>query len=599
MTEVDRRFRTLQFLLRAVCDALDISLKIGDNWHFSPDDRSIYVSSEIILNNNIFNNAWILMHEIGHIEISRYHKFCHSLEQTFPWGIFFNSLEEERVNRWMINLYPPMKDWYDHDLKSMHSDMSEVYPLLRQFNYGCVAFWNGMSLDSFCPDVAQSLMVTRESRAKYITTVPNGIAEGSVCRDKVRGNARLIESEVMSSARSAFDLAMTEIFPVALKLFSLDVAKFHTFMKSKPDLWKNRERLSQTLSPKASLGLVHGSKGSEIDEKVLQGKECDPHVLKIYLTSFDMSSLHGLKAGKARGPGGMKRVIGSSPRGVRPFVPKEGAAPDYAKIVQALEPQIESLRQDLGKLIRRSMNKLSGRFSSGPKVDLRAAMQFEAGAGSYDRLWKRRQGKGGNVNSAFLLLVDLSGSMAGSKINVAIQGAILMVETLARIGVPVAVYGFQDLLLKFKGFADGARTTISEMFTKMFQEVEGNCPGGNNKPIYNDDGPCLLEAAKLIGALPVQQKVLIVISDGHPEGRESNSDDLHRAVKMVSTDPSINLIGIGLGPNTKHVRQYYPDAVANVETEELSAVLGRCLRHHLGGSNEIVSREVVIEETPF
>jgi len=593
MTEVNRRFRTLQFLLRAVCDALDISLKIADSWHFSPDDRSIYVSSKSIMQNDIFENAWILMHEIGHIEISRYHKFCPSLEQKFPWSIFFNSIEEERVNRWMISLYPPMKDWYDHNLKSMYSDVSEVYPLLRQFNYGCVTFWNGMSLDSFCPDVAQALMITQESRAKYITTVPNRLAEGSVRRDKV-GNARLIESEVMSSARSAFDLAMTEIFPVALKLFSLDVAKFHTFMKSKPGLWKNRERLSQALSPKASLKLVHGSKGSEVDEKVLQAKECEPHVLKLYLTSFDMSSLRGLKAGKVLGPGGLTRVTESSPSGVRPFAPKEGTAPDYAKTVQALEPQIESLRQDFGKLIRRSMNKLSGRFSSGPKVDLRAAMQFAADARSYDRLWKRRRDMGENTNSAFMLLVDLSGSMGGSKIDVAFQGAILIVETLARIGVPVAVYGFQDRLLKFKGFEDGVRTTISEMFTKMFQEVEGNCPGGNNKPIYNDDGPCLLDAAKLIGALPVQQKVLIVISDGHPEGRQSNSGDLHSAVKMVSKDPSINLIGIGLGPNTEHVRQYYPDAVANVETEELSAVLGRCLRHHLGRSNEGQRSEFVL-----
>lgn len=469
MTEDNRRFRTLQFLLRAVCDALDISLKIGDNWHFSPDDRSIYVSSKSIMQNNIFENAWILMHEIGHVEISRYHKFCPSLEQKFPWHRFFNSLEEERVNRWMINLYPPMKDWYDHDLKSMHSDVSEAYPLLRQFHYGCFAFWGGMSLDSFCPDVAQALIATQEPRAKYITTVPKIFADVSKSRDKVENNSQLMESEVMSSARSAFDLALTEIFPAALKLFSLDLAKFHTFMRSRAGLWNKRERLSQALSAHGSLGLVRRSKDSEIDEKVQQGKECDPHVLQIYLKSFDMNLGHGLNAGEARGHGGLSKPIWSSTRGVHPFARKAGDVPDYVRTVQALEPQIESLRQDLGKLIRRSMNKLSGRFSSGPKVDLRAAMQFEADARSYDRLWKRRRDMGGNTNSAFLLLVDLSGSMAGSKIDVAFQGAILMVETLARIGVPVAVYGFQDCLLRFKGFEDGARSTISEMFIKMFQ----------------------------------------------------------------------------------------------------------------------------------
>lgn len=57
----------------------------------------------------------------------------------------------------------------------------------------------------------------------------------------------------------------------------------------------------------------------------------------------------------------------------------------------------------------------------------------------------------------------------------------------------------------------------------------GTRPGGNNQPLYNDDGPCVAEAANLLLDQPGREHVLIVISDGIPEGRLSQPDDLHTA----------------------------------------------------------------------
>jgi hypothetical protein len=113
------------------------------------------------------------------------------------------------------------------------------------------------------------------------------------------------------------------------------------------------------------------------------------------------------------------------------------------------------------------------------------------------------------------------------------------------------------------------------------EEVSGARLGGNNCPEYNDDGPCVLEAAEELLCQPVRQRVLIVVSDGLPEGRRSVPDDLHGAVGELSGIRGLRLVGIGLGPNTEHVRNFYPESIANVRPQRLADEIGALLRRAL------------------
>lgn len=598
MTKAYERFRTLQFLLRFLCEDCNVSLKLGDDWFFSPTERCIYVSAKMISQNSLADIAWFLIHEIGSVKITRCHKFYAHLDSKFPWRDFFVCLEEERVSRWMINLYPQTKVWHDKSVCFMHCDAKNIYPLLRQFNYGCAMFGREMSSNSFIPNVADALSATRLTIEKYVNTIPKKNARNLIRRENIR-DIQLAESEIIASAKSAFDMAMTNIFPIARELFLLDVAKLQSFMKSKADLWRNRERLSETLSSQASMGLVWGSKNAEIDRRVLRKRYFDPLVLKIYVNSFDRTSNRGLTTGKWRGITELSRILRSSLIDMGAIsVSGYCDVLNYQDTAQMLEQQIASLSQEIVRLGRRNEKIFNGGFSSGAKINLKAALQSGDAVRRHGHIWQSRREAGGNTKSAFLLLIDLSLYMRDA-IDVAFQSAVLLSETLARLRIPFAVYGFQERLLRVKGFQEVSRATISEAFDKMSLDVLRNSPDRNSQSFCNDSGSCLLEVAKVIRAFPVQQRVIIVISDGYPEGRQSNTGDLRSAVAMISQDPSINLIGIGLGPNTEHVLAYYPDAVANVGASELSEVLGRCLRHHLGGSNEIQSREVVMEGTPF
>ena len=176
-----------------------------------------------------------------------------------------------------------------------------------------------------------------------------------------------------------------------------------------------------------------------------------------------------------------------------------------------------------------------------------------------------------------MLLVDLSGSMRDKKSNAAVMGVILLCETLNRLQVNFSVQGFQDILIPLINFHQPFGAEAHKAIVEIPQEVQGNRVGGNNQPSYNDDGPCLLEAAELLIAEQTQDRMLIVVSDGLPEGRHSDKDDLRRAIEQLNEDPRLDLIALGLGPQTSHVSRYYPRSVASVPVEKFAEEIGRLI----------------------
>jgi cobaltochelatase CobT len=184
-------------------------------------------------------------------------------------------------------------------------------------------------------------------------------------------------------------------------------------------------------------------------------------------------------------------------------------------------------------------------------------MAFEADPRQWDKLW-RRKSIPDRHQTVVSLLVDLSGSMHGSKTDVAQAGTVLMAESLHRLGIPFAINGFQDRLIRFADFHDGLTERVRTAVGEMPLEVSGQRPGGNNTPGFNDDGPCLREAAEQLLSAPADDRILIVVSDGMPAGRRSTEQDLRNVVRLLAREPRLRLIGVGIGPDTDHVRDFYP-----------------------------------------
>ncbi len=251
---------------------------------------------------------------------------------------------------------------------------------------------------------------------------------------------------------------------------------------------------------------------------------------------------------------------------------------DYDQIFEHVAPQINLLADHLRRILvpRKRLGARSG-YPSGQRVDMRKVAQFEADPRRYNQLWIRKTIPE-RQNTAVLLLVDLSGSMRGDRIEAALAGTILMMETLARIEVPFAVIGFQDVLIPFVRFEQRLTTALRKEMLRMREEVEGNREGGNNRPAYNDDGPCLAEAADILINWPANDRILIVVSDGLPEGEHSDADHLHNTIRDISRkDCPLQLIGVGLGEETAHVEEFYPISLARVPVPEFANRLGQLL----------------------
>lgn len=230
--------------------------------------------------------------------------------------------------------------------------------------------------------------------------------------------------------------------------------------------------------------------------------------------------------------------------------------------------------------------------SSGSRINLPAVFRREAEKGAGAKEVESRIFESVHLpekkDYVVTLLVDLSGSMKGKKIQETFKGVVLLAEVLNRLGITNEIVGFQDEIIMFKSFDQKITDEIRKKIVGMIDEVRGNNPGGHNKPSYNDDGPCLMEASRGLAAQSGKEKFLVVLSDGVPEGRKSTADDLTEAIEKISKTTQQKLIGIGLGPDTGHVKEFYPTSLPNVNTQNLPEVLGELLEDILTNPQKYV-----------
>ncbi len=254
----------------------------------------------------------------------------------------------------------------------------------------------------------------------------------------------------------------------------------------------------------------------------------------------------------------------------------------YHRALGEISAQSSALAARLERLVtpRRRLRRREG-WSSGDRVSLSALMRAESNPLLRERVWTRRSVPERARLSA-LLLVDLSGSMRGEKAQAAAAAVVLWAGVARRLGAEVGVWGFQDLLVPLLPFSPlHSPARVAAAVEALVGEVEGARPGGHNRPRFNDDGPCLLEASSLLLGRAAELRLLVVVSDGRPDGRRSSSGDLLAAARAVESDPRLRLVALGLGEGTGHVELFYQAARGDVPLGELAGAAGGLLGDHL------------------
>jgi Cobalamin biosynthesis protein CobT VWA domain len=583
----------LAALAVGLCQDAAIGLEVApDGWSFDPVRRVIRVSGHGLRTRGPEYCAGIVAHEVGHYYISRYTSLPTAFPSIRAGRSLLNAIEDPRVDRWIVRRYPGAIAWQElAKVDEIAHGPSPTWFLMFCLECAAEGDRDWRPARQVLPEpVKTALSRTRDARRTYAHHAPPTDPDAPLDDDLARRYREEVwplltdvrwvpprrEQRVQLSALEALRIAEQAIFPAAAALYHRDVRTIGAWLCAHPANAGRGRRLHG-----------EGRGGEAVAEAMAAG--LPDRLLPPWAEGLAEQLLDGEIDRRVSAPmvvaGGMRRRRGRpSDRRVKypPLPPIWSPATDYDRAYAEVSDQVEALVHHLDEILRprKRLRERSG-HPNGRRVDLRRLMAFEADPRRYDELWVRASIPD-RREAAIGLLVDLSGSMQGAKARAALLGTVLVAETLARLQVPFRIDGFQDVLIELHGFNEPLGPASRQKIAEMVQEVQGCREGGNNNPRYNDDAPCLLEHAEKLSEYPATDRILIVVSDGLPEGRRSASSDLHAAVATLS-DPAagLRLVALGLGPDTEHVKTFYPESQANVALPRFADTIGTLIENVL------------------
>lgn len=265
--------------------------------------------------------------------------------------------------------------------------------------------------------------------------------------------------------------------------------------------------------------------------------------------------------------------------------------PDRMTVVPAPVGDLNEYRALWGE-VQREVGYLATRMTNLLREEsyLRYGGQYRSGSLHTAKLYKQRLGNyrlferpsAGERSIAFQLLVDESASMKGQdKIRTATKTALLLGESLNRMGVPLEIIGFTTADFEARAAmtlglqpAHAFRTTrcsplehrIYKRFDEPYLLVRRRLTGIEARH-NNWDEEHLLFAQRRLQARRERTKVMIVISDGQPNG---DADFLIATLRDLESQ-GCRIIGVGIGAD--FVRQAYRRALVVQDFRQLAQEL--------------------------
>jgi hypothetical protein len=365
--------------------------------------------------------------------------------------------------------------------------------------------------------------------------------------------------------------AMRRIYPALLPLLRLG-GSGRTVTESLDD----RDRKS-TARPEGQMGAPDIEMSDELVEVGLQGR---PHQLPDWIRP-------GSAPWFERGLGAKK----IHPTAVRPdrqtlVTPPVGDLNAYRALWGEVQREAGFLATRMTNLLREDTYlRFGGQYRSGK---LHTAKLYKQRLGNF-RLFERSTVAERSI--AFQLLVDESASMkGGDKARLAVKTVILLGETLDQVGLPFEIIGFTTAEYEASAAmrlglrpAHAYRTMrcsplehrIYKRFEEPFPLVRRRLTG--IEPRHNNwDEEHLLFAYRRLQARPELRKVMIVISDGQPNG---DAEHLIAVVARLAAQ-GCTVIGVGIGAD--FVRQVYRRPLVVQDLRQLAEELLTVLAAELG-----------------
>ncbi|HHG8903671.1 TPA: porphyrin biosynthesis protein [Klebsiella pneumoniae] len=196
-----------------------------------------------------------------------------------------------------------------------------------------------------------------------------------------------------------------------------------------------------------------------------------------------------------------------------------------------------------------------------------------------DRVFRRKEDHKA-VNACVQQVIDLSGSMGGRKIELALASAYTLAEALDRIHVPNVITGFTTYgnpdvaTMSKRGFSrfEALMLPIIKNWHEKANSPEIRARMGcvaETFPLLNNvDGESIAQLASLFAGRMEDKKIMIVQSDGAPcAAGDGFSNHLRSVTNDIENTSDINLLAIGI--LTDAPRRYYKNYALVNKVEEL------------------------------
>lgn len=255
---------------------------------------------------------------------------------------------------------------------------------------------------------------------------------------------------------------------------------------------------------------------------------------------------------------------------------KEESRQDYKVLYPKVKKTTQHLKASVFPILQMKENRIEHKLFMGKKID---GQNLTNQSG---KIFQKKRFRGTDSECAVAILLDLSNSMRGRRIENAKAAAVCLYEFCRMMQIPVAVYGHHT-----DGF-EHSRLHDERVFLHSCAEFEPDDDDRYRimqlKPYgANRDGAALTYMGAKLLKRPERQKILILVSDGLPNASyykgKSAMEDLIR-IKKHLRKKGIIFLAAAIGEDKKVIEQIYQEAFLDIsDLERMPAILSKKMLH--------------------
>jgi hypothetical protein len=536
--------RQLACLVSGESDLQVVEGAPGSGWNYIPDLRRISMDRQKLRSESYDCNRGLVLHECGHAAITRLIPLLREPGvKRAPIFAVINAVEDCRLETWLQTRFPGCRPWireYNDILLATgfgaEGEKVQQETLLAHFIAGLLSRWwfgeAGISQN-------HHVRVLVERAWPHLQAICQAIPSGRLSLDEA---TRLYHAHPMShryaesaltEGREAWEL---EVRWCQLRMWDHFVNGILPIAESiYPRIRGNG------LNPRLRRWLERWLVKHHVGPEPTQPHEPNPALTRL---------IQRLQPG---GPG----TRGPGPRRDEDSANRTAGFQHYQRCLKQQAAQIERLsRQILELLEPRTRPRWTGPHRVGNRLNLRSVYRSESDPDSIDRVWQRRLPPTQH-DLSLSLLVDISTSIAGLKIEATVQAIVLLAEVCQGMHIPLAIYAFSTAN-HFEVILDSGEQLDAEAQSRIGNLITRPCGG-------TEIQPALETVRDRLATLTTTDNYLVLMSDG-----QHNDQENPKAAIQELQRRGVRVIGLGLGPTSDALLRFLPNSRVNLEPDQVA-----------------------------